>query len=177
MTIIEVKSPVSPPETELLSPNTVMSEFSFSSSLVNTATPPVTPPIKEPNSTSIIANTPLMEALVAPTPQINEELHEALQVSIPSHISLPGAAKRKRAQSNNYDHLIKAPSGGDAVMVFQNEAAMATETVHKEEEGMVEEVARERKENPERSLSQTSLELSVDKAKLLQLTMQGSLLS
>ena len=104
-----------------------------------------------------------MEALEAPTPQINEEPQEALQVSIPSHVSLPGAAKRKRARSNNYDHLIKALSGGDAVMVFQNEAAMATETVHKEEEGMVEEVARERRENSERSLSQTSLELSVDK--------------
>ena len=100
MTIIEVKSPVSPPETELLSPNTVISEFSFSSSLVNsinTATPPITPPIGEPNSTSIIANTPLMEALEAPTPQINEETQEALQASIPSHVSLPGAAKRKRA--------------------------------------------------------------------------------
>ena len=55
-----------------------------------------------------------MEALEAPTPQINEEPQEALQASIPSHVSLPGAAKRKRARHPII--MIKVPSGGDAVM-------------------------------------------------------------
>ena len=122
---------------ETFSPNTMTSEFSYTSSRVNSNSPaPTSPPlVTKPTLEPLIEVTsPVSTDSLVPT-NTNESQQSPVQHPAQRQLSIP---KRKRPR-DNYDRLIKVSAANGTTMVLQNETTPATredtviENIHSDE--------------------------------------------